>query len=309
MHLSSAEQPPQKPPSIAIFREDKSRAPIIPEENAPSAGPAAASGRLGLGLATSTYKYAAVNGTLHTNQVPHIQPTTRSASSRVVEELAVVQSQIQILMGAENRQEGQPSPTSVLLLSTSGVMYATQTDEKWTSSFAGWHSRATPHPKPREFLQDISPASFNIGFLRSTQLDPSGWLQVMGESAIVDALGRVLILRPDDAAGIISLAQMTPPLSNDRVPWAIKSPVTDRPIDSVVVPDGSALTETKVKGFTKATRELQKPVGDISELPHVLWELFGLLLEAREKFDHSAVEFDSEVVDKVKAVIGQAGQL
>ncbi|KAF8877364.1 hypothetical protein BD779DRAFT_1677355 [Infundibulicybe gibba] len=205
--------------------------------------------------------------------------------------------------------------SALLALSISGALCApAETGEQWSSQFAGWHARATPHPDPQEFLQGISPSTLNISSIRNGQADPSafnfamftvshiGFLQVIGH-VVVDARGQVLVPDFKDADGILALAQQTPPLSNNGDVWEIKSLVTDRPTDNVVVPNGNGFTETRVNGFTKETRELQQPVGDITELPHPLWELFGLVLEAQDGSDSGNV--DSDVINRVKAVIDQ----
>ena len=59
-------------------------------------------------------------------------------------------------------------------------------------------------------------------------------------------------------------------------------------------------TETSVQGFDKRKRELERAVDKIFELPLELWELTGVVLEARA----SGGEEAEEVLMRVQSVLG-----
>ncbi|KAG5645135.1 hypothetical protein DXG03_006852 [Asterophora parasitica] len=171
--------------------------------------------------------------------------------------------------------------------------------QSWSSPFATWHARAlqTPHPNPHSF----TPTRDNLRFalLLNAQAEHEGISLALfsqskdngegSETVAVDALGRVLVVPEKDTAGILGLAQQAlklPQTGAFRNTWVIRRPTTSQPIDRLFILPASGSSaaphEVSVQGFSKETRELVEPVDDIKELPSVLWELAGLVLEARD---------------------------
>ncbi|KAF8064325.1 hypothetical protein FPV67DRAFT_1419929 [Lyophyllum atratum] len=184
--------------------------------------------------------------------------------------------------------------------------------QSWSSPFASWHKRAlqTPHPSPDAF----TPTRHNLqlAVLLNAPIENEGitltlFSQPTGdgydsETVAVDALGRVLIVSEKDAAGILGLAKEAlalPPTEQFRNTWSIKHPFTSQPIDRLLIPSSGSATglhEVSVQGFSKTTRELKRPVEGITELPETLWELTGLVLEARDEAGLPGDERRNEVV-------------
>ncbi|KNZ76645.1 hypothetical protein J132_09390 [Termitomyces sp. J132] len=65
---------------------------------------------------------------------------------------------------------------------------------------------------------------------------------------------------------------------------------------------GSNPYHISIQGFTKESRTLQRPVQGIEELPEILWELVGLVLEARGGTSKD------EILSKVRDVVGSLFQ-
>ncbi|GJE87188.1 hypothetical protein PsYK624_032710 [Phanerochaete sordida] len=174
----------------------------------------------------------------------------------------------------------------------------------WTSQFAGWHSRS--HPDQRAFNPTRDELVFAV--LRSTPAEPDGFtLALFTPNIAVDSMGRVLVLGQETFDGVASLAKQTlelPETGTFRNTWRIKQPRTSQPIERLLVPSSSGeLRQICVQGYEKDKRELSAPVGDITELPEVLWELFGLFEESRG-LDQRGRE-STVAIDKVKAVLGE----
>lgn len=176
---------------------------------------------------------------------------------------------------------------------------------KWSSKYEGWHSRAILHPSPDTFTPTRSELEFAV--LRSTPVEPEGFtLAIFRQGKIgVDAMGRVLTLNDEDYAGLEKLAMKTLdlPLTGEyKNTWIIKHPITDRPIDILLV--GAQLKETRIQGFSKDMKELKRPTGNTTELSSVLGEFAGLVLEAREGYRRG--EADASVIQKVKDVLNDS---
>jgi len=60
--------------------------------------------------------------------------------------------------------------------------------------------------------------------------------------------------------------------------------------------------ETSVHGYVKGFGDLKTPVRDITELPDILKELFGLVSEGRGGY-HSGDE-DKNIIRNVKDIVG-----
>jgi len=169
------------------------------------------------------------------------------------------------------------------------------------SPHAAWHARAlqTPHPSPHDFTPTYD--SLLLAALVESDLDPLGVTLTLyspdttkpNDNSIVaiDAFGRVLLVSPDDAVGILALARTSlnlPPPDGWQNMWVVKRQVTCLPINHLYLapppsaPDRKRLKKFSVAGYSERTRELEKPVDGIKELPHALWELVGLVNEAGE---------------------------
>ncbi|KAF7361792.1 DNA repair protein rad5 [Mycena venus] len=164
-----------------------------------------------------------------------------------------------------------------------------------------------PHPSPTSFTPSRSVLSLAV--LRNSQVEPEGFTLALFDAddgkVAVDAMGRVLLVADGDYSGITALARRVaeelPETGRFRNTWVIRQPTTSQPIDRLFSVVEGRLVETSVQGFVKGTKELKIPVGDISELPDVLSELTGLVLEGRTGYSRGSG--DSEMVRKVKDVL------
>jgi hypothetical protein len=127
-----------------------------------------------------------------------------------------------------------------------------------------------------------------------------------GETVAIDTHGRVLHVSKLDAAGILGVAEKTLELPQAEEwwnKWVVEQPRTSQPIHRVFIhsqdPD-KPLKEVSVQGFSKEIRELKTPVEGFRQLPDSLWELVGLVLEAR---DGSYEDRDPVVLGKVREVV------
>lgn len=181
------------------------------------------------------------------------------------------------------------------------------------TSLTGWHSRATPYSDP--FTPERS--ALRLVILRNAPADPEGFTLALFDSPAniaVDAAGKVLLADDLDFAGLIELAERTkglPPTGRFRNTWIIQQPTTSRPIERILLPitqsiapeDQSGYEQTSVQGYDGVTTHLKQPVGDIQDLPPVLQDLVGLVLEAREG-EGGPTEKDKEMVKRVKGILG-----
>ena len=123
----------------------------------------------------------------------------------------------------------------------------------------------------------------------------------------VDASGNVLVLKEDDFSILSSLASQTlelPHTGDFRNTWAIRRPTTGQPIERLLVfTKESEFAETSVQGYNDQGRfELKRTVGDITVLPPLLQDLFGLILKAR--IDYDPKRRNEDVLKKVLGVVG-----
>jgi len=175
---------------------------------------------------------------------------------------------------------------------------------------------------------------------------PGNSTAVPAGSIAIDAVGRVLLVSQNDTIGILSLAQeaLTMPLGNS---WSIYHKATCQPNDILVIPyipspsaadptsyEGAKLAGTyrqpdlppmcdpnqhpfrkriheqrifSIHAFSKWERRLMEPVDGVTELPHVLWELFGILFEgANEDFEE---EKDQIVLNRVYEALGTSARM
>ncbi|KAG6889322.1 hypothetical protein C0992_005648 [Termitomyces sp. T32_za158] len=172
------------------------------------------------------------------------------------------------------------------------------TSSSWSSPFASWYNRAQPLSQAinSAFVPSFDTLSlavllnapvendgFTLAFFSQLKEDGSGTRVIA-----VDALGNALLVADQDATGILELAKQAlelPPTEGFRNTWVVKRPMTSQPIHRLFIFSDRAEDspyQISVQGFTKETRTLQRPVQGLDELPEVLWELVGLVLEARE---------------------------
>ncbi|KAH8106729.1 hypothetical protein BXZ70DRAFT_1074520 [Cristinia sonorae] len=186
------------------------------------------------------------------------------------------------------------------------------------SSLKDWYTRTIPHPSTSTSTP-FTPTLPTLTLLvtHSSQSDPSGFtLALFKPNIAVDARGRVLLLtRPSDFEGLSSLASHT--VEGGKVPetgmylnaWRVKQMRTEQPFERLYVPvpeEGlkkKKVKVTSVQGFDGKQRELREPVEGLTELPDVLWDLTGLVLEARSGFVKG--EEDEHVIAKVLALLDE----
>ena len=176
----------------------------------------------------------------------------------------------------------------------------------WSSSYSGWHTRATPYPSPDTF----APTREGLAFasLYHAPANPDGFsIALFRPNVAVDAKGDILVVTQDDFVGLEQLAKQTLDLPHTDLPmntWRVKQRRTDMPIHRLHVPRSSdEIVETGVQGFEKGKKELKEPVSGINELPEVLHEIIGLVVEGREGYERGKA--NEEVIGKVKAVLGE----
>lgn len=179
----------------------------------------------------------------------------------------------------------------------------------WSSPHAHWLSRSAPHPDPHSFTPTLP--TVLLAVLRNAPTDPEGFTLAIFDSpsqqlTVVDASGHVRLIERShtDAQALLDLASSTAELPDTgtwRNTWVVKQERTSQPIDRIFALKEGTLKETSVQGFDKTKRTLRDPVGDVEELPAVLWELTGLVLEGREGYVKG--EEDQVVLGKVRKVL------
>lgn len=174
----------------------------------------------------------------------------------------------------------------------------------WSSKYSGWHTRATPSISPESF----TPTREGLAFasLYHAPANPDGFsVAFFHPNIAVDARGVVLVVNQDDFAGLEKLAKQSLELPQTGLPmntWRINQRRTDQPIHRLHVPRSSdEIVETGVQGFEKGKKSLKEPVDGINELPEVLHEIIGLVVEGREGYERGKA--NEEVIGKVKAVL------
>ena len=188
----------------------------------------------------------------------------------------------------------------------------------WSSSYSGWRTRAEKFPNSQSYIPHRG--DLKLAVVRNAPADSEGFTLALfsnpagAERVAVDASGSVFVLAPQDFDGMLRLAQCTlslPKPNNFRETWVVKHERTSQPIDRILVAHvdlpsqpledyREEYTETSVQGFDKRKRELERAVDKIFELPLELWELTGVVLEARA----SGGEEDEGVLRRVRSVLG-----
>lgn len=175
----------------------------------------------------------------------------------------------------------------------------------WSSDFAGWRARATTLPDPASFK--ATPDNLVFAALYSVPVDPEGFtLALFSPNVAVDASGALLRVEHGDFDGLVKLAHAVnelPDTGEFRNQWRVRQPITSRPIDRIFVKSGAGVRETSVYGWAKETTVLEEPVGTTNTLPGPLYQLVGLVREAREGYEKGRE--DRAVIDRVKALLGE----
>ena len=156
--------------------------------------------------------------------------------------------------------------------------------------------RASQHPDPHSYTPLIL-----IAF-RSAKGDPKSFsLAVFSHRVMIDANGHVYVLDQKDYDGMMELAQAVAGLAKAedyRNQWRVRQERTCYPTDYILCAasprrtsrsaaaannDARKLREIGVYGFDEHKVLLKMRTRWYSKLPGCLWELTGLVIEARER--------------------------
>jgi hypothetical protein len=178
------------------------------------------------------------------------------------------------------------------------------TAAEWSSSISGWHARATTHPDGADYTPKADALVFAV--IHSLPADPEGFsLALFKPDAAVDARGAALKLQQDDWDALARLSASAisdvPAVGSFPNQWRIAQPTTSQPIDRLLAKNGDKFDQVSISGYSKTRTALKSPVGDITELPGVLYEFFGLLQEGREGYERGTE--DIALIGKVKALL------
>ena len=174
------------------------------------------------------------------------------------------------------------------------------------SAIADWRDRAERIRNPESWQPERKDLVFAV--VRNAPVEHHALTLALFRPNIgVDASGNVLALKEDDFSTMSHLATQTldlPQTGEFRNAWILRRPRTSQPIERLLVyTTESEVTETSVQGYNNQGEfELREPVGDITVLPNLLQDLFGLIMKARADYDprnrHEAV------LTKVLDVVG-----
>ena len=202
------------------------------------------------------------------------------------------------------------------------------TNVPWSSPLSGFLDRATRYsdtasfkpPRPSLELIVLRNAPVETEGFTFALFSSDGYSDGQKETYAVDAKGAVFTLKPEDADGILKLAHditKLPVTEEFRNTWILKALRTSQPIDRILVPKGShapevpednyekEFHEVSVQGFNYEERELRERIQGEEVLPQPLWELAGLVLEARTSNDNGN-RGDESVVSRVKDMVRNA---
>lgn len=177
-----------------------------------------------------------------------------------------------------------------------------------SSDLTAWRTRAQSYPSPDTY----SPIRANLALvvLRNSQVEHFGFtLAVFKDKVAIDANGNVLVLSEEDYTSMMALANQAlelPDTGSFRNTWRIEHPVTEKPIDRLLVAVGTDMKEVSVQGYDKEKKTLKNPVGDITELPSVLGDLMEAVVKGREGYTFQRNQVDPENVQKVKSILSEA---
>jgi len=170
-------------------------------------------------------------------------------------------------------------------------------ETKMQSAVADWRDRAERIRNPESWQPERKDLVFAV-VLNGPVEHHALTLALFHPNIGVDASGNVLALKEDDFSAMSRLATRTlelPQTGEFRNAWILRRPTTSQPIERLLVSTGgSELVETSVQGYNnQGGFDLKEPVGDVTVLPHLLQDLFGLILKARTDYDprnrHEAV--------------------
>lgn len=155
-----------------------------------------------------------------------------------------------------------------------------------STSLAGWHSRAISRPNSSSFAP--SSDNFVFGVIRSTQVNPSGFLLAFFlPNVVVDTAGRALQLSDGEWDQFSHLAQdaaKRPQPGGFQNQWRIKQDRTSWPILQLHVKNGEEKI-VSVYGFDGKSDKLEKTTVGRDTLPDKIMEFFGLVLEAKDNVE------------------------
>lgn len=174
----------------------------------------------------------------------------------------------------------------------------------WSSKYSGWHTRAGSYLSPESFTPTREGLAFAA--LYHAPANPDGFsVAFFHPNVAVDARGEILVVNQEDFEGLETLARASLELPPTELPmntWRISQRRTDQPIHRLHVPrSADEIVETGVQGFEKGKKVLKEPVAGITELPEVLHEIIGLVVEGREGYERGKA--NEEVISKVKGVL------
>ncbi|KAI0807440.1 hypothetical protein C8Q74DRAFT_1362943 [Fomes fomentarius] len=172
-------------------------------------------------------------------------------------------------------------------------------------SATGWYSRASPHPSAPDFTPSKDTLVFAV--LLNAQADPEGFtLAVFHPDIAVDARGRVLQVQPDDYARLTALAEETthlPQTGEFLNAWRVAHRFTEQKNHQLFFKTSTGeLKQTTVQGWHLENKQLKKPVEGYTELPPVLYELFGYIQEARTDYERGREE-NPELIARIKEIV------
>jgi len=174
------------------------------------------------------------------------------------------------------------------------------------STVANWRDRAERIQNPESWQPERKDLVFAV--VRNAPVEHHALTLALFRPNIgVDASGNVLALKEDDFSTLSQLATQTldlPQTGEFRNAWIVRRPITSQPIERLLVSTSeSVVAETSVQGYNNQGEfELRVPVGDITILPQLLQDLFGLILKARVDYDRR--NRHEAVLSKVLDVVG-----
>jgi len=174
------------------------------------------------------------------------------------------------------------------------------------SDGSNWKERAQPHPTPSSWTP--TRLDLALAVLRNSPVEHHALtLALFKPNVAVDAMGNVLVVQPEDFTQITTLAKQTPDLPETGVfrnLWSIDQPTTSQPIDRLLVPvnDGE-YKQISVQGYAAGKKDLKNPVGDVTQLPDVLYKVFELISHSRTGYERD--RRDQNILSKVLDAIGE----
>jgi hypothetical protein len=154
----------------------------------------------------------------------------------------------------------------------------------WSSKLEGWHGRARSHGSPHGI--DFSTAKILMAS-RYDAMGGSGFNMALfeldnEEKIAVDVKAHVRILNSEDATAFSTLLDNTLALPTRQ--YTIRHVNSCQPNNFVsVAAEGNAFEEFRIYGYQKSMRDLEdrNPGDNGGQLPDALWELYGVIIEAR----------------------------